>query len=279
MHLILVEDLRDYAVPDGVRVHLLTGRGLPKSALAKHYAALRLRLLISRLERRGRFDLVLSTLEPVDEIARLAELACWQRIAHTTSARLRTGQQADDPAKAQRRLAAAQARYDGARIIAISQGVADDLREVMQIKPAQLVVIPNPVDAPHLREAACEAAALPEQPYIVHAARFHPQKRHDLMLDAFAQLDVPGRLAMLTKPSDELRRMIRAPGLEARVLLPGFQPTRIRGSPVPACWHCARTGRCSAISCSKHWPWARRWSAPTAVPALPRFSPANCPHS
>jgi glycosyltransferase involved in cell wall biosynthesis len=224
VHLIVLQAARDYRVPEGVTVHLLSRRGLPETRLAKRYAAWRLRRLVRRLQRDGDFRLMLSTLQIADEIAWRAGLPCWHRIANTMSAKLRIAELRERaPDRAARRLRRCADQYDGRDMVAISQGVADDLLGPMQLRPRRVRVIANPVDPALLRAAAGEAAALPAQPYIVHAARFHPQKRHDVMLDAFAQLDFPGRLVLLTKPTDELRDMVRSRGLESRVLLPGFQ--------------------------------------------------------
>lgn len=224
VHMIVLAQQRDYEPPPGLRLHLLGPWGLPRRWLSKRYAAWRLRRLVRALERDAPFDLRLSTLLLSDEIARLAGLRVWHRIANTMSAKLRLPRLwRREPAEARRRLEGARRRYRGTDMIAISQGVADDLRDPMQLQPARLVVIPNPLDVEQLREAAREPAPLPAQPYIVHASRFHAQKRHDLLLDAFAQLEFEGMLVLLTKPAEKLRRMIRERGLESRVLLPGFQ--------------------------------------------------------
>ena len=53
-------------------------------------------------------------------------------------------------------------------------------------------------DAPQA-PAMVEAAALPPRPYVIHVGRFSAQKRHDVLLDAFARLDAPHRLVLLAE--------------------------------------------------------------------------------
>jgi len=49
-----------------------------------------------------------------------------------------------------------------------------------------------------MRALAAEAAPdRPAVPYLIHVGRFTGQKRHDLLLDAFARLDVPHPLVLL----------------------------------------------------------------------------------
>src|SRR5690606_41132200 len=95
----------------------------------------------------------------------------------------------------------------------------------------------NPFDF----DAIARLAALPEpklrdEPYILHAARFVPQKRHDLVLEAFAASKLPHRLVLLTRKSDALIGMIAARGLGERVTIAGIQrhpfPCSSKGSPL-----------------------------------------------
>jgi glycosyltransferase involved in cell wall biosynthesis len=75
-----------------------------------------------------------------------------------------------------------------------------------------------------MRRLAGAQAQLPQSPYVVHVGRFSGQKRHDLLLDAFARLkNLPHRLVLLAESHPALERMIRERGLEGRVEVAGFQ--------------------------------------------------------
>src|SRR5690606_2630061 len=91
---------------------------------------------------------------------------------------------------------------------------------------ARIVTIYNGFDLDEIRRrASLPEPGLPREPYIVHAGRFARQKRHDLLLDAYALAGLPHRLVLLTKPSEELERMIAARGLSGRVTVAGFHET------------------------------------------------------
>lgn len=219
--LVLLEDRREHAVPEGVilRVPAPAG-GLSHGWLGKRLAARRLRRL---LDGGAAYDLIVSTLPFADEIAHLARLPRhWCRIANTLGAeidRLAAG----NPAKARRRRRRYAALYGRHPLIAVSRGVADDLRSGLGLDTV-IEVIPNPFDQAAIRARAAEPAAdLPGRPYAIHVGRFAPQKRHDLLLDAWAKLDLPHRLVLLTAPDERLAAMIRSRGLEGRVTVAGFQ--------------------------------------------------------
>lgn len=225
IHLILLEHLMEHAPPPQVAVHALTGanRRLPKGVLGKWAAAWRLRRLLRRLAGQRPFDLVVSTLPFADEVAVRARLPRhWCRIADTLSteiARLRRS----SPGKAARRLRRYHKLYDHHRLIAVSDGVADDLRGPLGIRGARIERIYNPFDLTVIRARATESVTLPRRPYVIHIGRFSRQKRHDVLLDAWARLDVPHRLVLLVAPDPQLLEMIANRGLDQRVIVAGFQ--------------------------------------------------------
>lgn len=132
-------------------------------------------------------------------------------------------------------MAAAPARADRLRrriveffsrrnLIAVSRGAKRSLLEDFKITPARVEVIYNPLHFGRIRKLAeVVEPEIPNDPFILHAARFEPNKRHDLLLDAFAGLAAPCRLVLLTRHDPELEEMIRARGLGDRVLVAGFR--------------------------------------------------------
>lgn len=241
---ILLENVISHELPPGVTVHALTAkdRTVSKGWLGKRLAAARLARLQAQLARHQPFDLLVSTLPFADEVARRARLPRhWCRIANTLSAEV-ARLHAAHRTKAARRLARYRRLYDGRPLIAVSQGVAADLRGALGLGRARIEVIPNPFDFEALRARAAGAATLPGGPYVVHAGRFSAQKRHDLLLDAFAGLGTRHRLVLLTEPAPALAAMIAARGLDARVVVAGF-----RANPYP--W---MAGAALLVLCSDH---------------------------
>lgn len=220
--LVLLEHLAAHAVPPGLTLHALTAPGRParKGWLGKRLAARKLARKLEALEREERFHLLVSTLPFADEVALLARApAHWCRIANTLSAEVaRLAERARSTAE--RRAARYRALYGGRRLIAVSQGVADDLRS---LAPARIETIPNPFDFTAMKRLAAVPSALAPEPYLVHVGRFSGQKRHDLLLDAFARLRPTHRLVLLAEREPGLERLIAERGLGERVRIAGFQ--------------------------------------------------------
>lgn len=117
-------------------------------------------------------------------------------------------------------------------IVATSHGVAGDLTQNFAIDPAQISVIPNPVDLARVRAAIAEPInerVLPtgSGPLIVAAGRLAEAKNYPLMIEAFAALrkDMPARLCILGQGELEqpLRRLVVERGLADAIVLAGFQ--------------------------------------------------------
>lgn len=224
-HLVLLEHLVEHAVPAGVRLSALTrpGQVASKGFVGKRLLALRLKRHMARLAGQQPFDLMLSTLPFADEVSKLAGLPrLWQRIANTLSAEI-DKLASRSPRKAARRLGKYRQLYSQGRLVAVSDGVADDLRR-MDIAARRIERIYSPFDRAALRLQSTAPAELPGTPYILHIGRFAPQKRHDLLLDAFRALPPGHQLVLLCHDDPALQAMIAARGLAGRVTLAGFQP-------------------------------------------------------
>ena len=231
VHLILLEGILDHALPDGLPWHALTAPGeeATKGWLGKHLAARRLRRLFDQLSVNAPFDSIVSTLPYCDEVVVRAGLRpAWFRIANTLSVEIELLRRTS-PRKAARRLNRYKEIYGRSNLIAVSDGVARDLRDTLSLAQANVVRIYNAIDAAAVRSlAAAPEPELPREPYLIHVGRFAPQKRHDLLLDALRRSTLPHRLVLLANPAPGLERLIAEKGLAARVTVAGF-----RANPYP----------------------------------------------
>ena len=245
VHLILLEHQVEHALPVGVQLSALTapGHALSKGWLGMRWAAWRLRRLACTLEEKGAFDLVVSTLPFADEVTGIARLPRhWCRIANTLSAEINRLARRS-PAKAARRLARYRRIYGQRPLIAVSDGVVDDLRGPLGLGDHPIQRIYNPFDFAAIRALSSQPApGRPENGYVIHVGRFTPQKRHDLLLAAWSLLNTDRTLVLLTLPHPDLEAMITASGLHGRVLMAGFQP-----NPYP--W---MAGAALLVLCSDH---------------------------
>ena len=116
------------------------------------------------------------------------------------------------------------------RIVAVSQGVAQDLVERVGFPRDKVVVVPNPVVTPRLLSMAQEPVDHPffreGCPVIVTAARMTEQKDFSTLLKAFRALcrEMEARLVILGtgKYFDAVAREVEELGLGSKVAMLGF---------------------------------------------------------
>ncbi|ANB01379.1 glycosyltransferase [Ectothiorhodospira sp. BSL-9] len=118
-------------------------------------------------------------------------------------------------------------------IIAVSQGVAEDIQQITGLAPERLHVVRNPVITHRLAE---QASAPPPHPWltdngdpvIMGMGRLTRQKDFPTLMRAFARLlrKRPARLLILGDGADRstLEDLARELGIADRLLLPGFDP-------------------------------------------------------
>ena len=224
--LILLEQRVEHALAPGINLHVVTppGSRLGHGWLGKRIAAWRLARLWKQIDAHKHVSLTISTLPYCDEVVRLAHLPRVRyRIANTLSAEIES-LATRDAAKAARRRARYRKLYDGQALIAVSAGVAADLRERLALN-ADIATIYNPFDFERIRQlSSANDADLPRRPYVIHVGRYARQKRHDLLFDAWKRAELDMDLVLLAEPAQGLERLIEAKGLAGKVRLAGFRP-------------------------------------------------------
>lgn len=224
IRLILLEDRRSYSAPVDMTIdYLYDQNGLSKGWLGRRLAACRLRGLLSRLPRA---DLVVSSLPFADEVTSLAGVSNHvARIANTLGMEV-MNLAATNPRKSRKRKTKYQELYRNVSLVAVSEGVATDLRETFEY-PGRIHVIMNPYDVQSIRAQSLEPPDLPADfpvDFIVHAGRFTGQKRHDVLLDAWYLWPEAPALILLTDSNPTLEMMISERQLQRKVWIAGFQP-------------------------------------------------------
>jgi len=116
-------------------------------------------------------------------------------------------------------------------IVAVSQGIADDLVGTMGLPKERICVIYNPVVTPELFEKARELLDHPwfapgQPPVVLSVGRLVKQKDYPTLIRAFAMVraQCPARLMILGEGEErpKLEALIRELGLQNDVSLPGF---------------------------------------------------------
>ena len=116
-------------------------------------------------------------------------------------------------------------------IVAVSEGVKEDLVRQFSIAPERITVVPNPVDLERIRRASVDPIASDDfvngGPSIVSVGRLVPLKGFDLLIRAFARLDpsLRARLVIIGDGDERgsLERLIAELALTGRVTLVGRQ--------------------------------------------------------
>lgn len=224
IHIILLSNKIDYNLEEDLKVHTLskTGKITKQKGLDRIILAKRLKKLITVLGSDRPFNLIISNLLDADLLCKKAKLNNVVHVIHNTTSREIFSKRS--ATKAKRRIKRIRKTYTGRDLVAVSNGVADDLVNNIGVIPATIRTIYNPFDIKEIRIKSKAEAELPTEPYIIHVGRFHRQKRVDVLLDAFSKVESPCKLLMLTKPCKELSDLINKYGLEDRIILPGFQP-------------------------------------------------------
>lgn len=116
--------------------------------------------------------------------------------------------------------------YSGKKIIAVSQGVADDFEQNLKVPIVSMSVIPNGFDFAEIIELSKQAFEPPCERYILHVGSFKAQKRHDRLLEAYAKSDIGVPLVLLGKGSvsrtKKIKKWMSKYKLEDKVHLVGF---------------------------------------------------------
>jgi N-acetylgalactosamine-N,N'-diacetylbacillosaminyl-diphospho-undecaprenol 4-alpha-N-acetylgalactosaminyltransferase len=212
IHLALLDDEpRAYDVPEWVEVHQLDAQHKLLPSLTQ------LRALVGRLSP----DATLSFLTRAN-VANAWAMAGrgrpWlisERVntsAHLGSARA---------AKAMVRMVYPRA----AHVIAVSDGVVDDLAANFGVARARMSAIANPVDHEQIAElAAKQPSFTPAGPYIVAAGRLMPNKNFPLLLHAYAEAAPQERLVILGEGPERgaLEALAASLGIADRVDMTGF---------------------------------------------------------
>jgi N-acetylgalactosamine-N,N'-diacetylbacillosaminyl-diphospho-undecaprenol 4-alpha-N-acetylgalactosaminyltransferase len=111
------------------------------------------------------------------------------------------------------------------RVIAVSEGVSEGLRQSFNVSPDRLVTIANPVDIEAIARKAAEPPAITlDEPYILGMGRLVKQKNFELLIRAYASSGDARKLVILGQgpERDALQSLARECGVAERVLFAGF---------------------------------------------------------
>lgn len=120
-------------------------------------------------------------------------------------------------------------------VVAVSQGVAEELVRNLRLRKSQVRVIYNPIVTPQFEALMQEVPTWPwpdhEVPTIIYVGRLSAEKRVDLLLESFRAViqRTPARLLIVGSGplKNSIERSIAVCGLEAHCYLTGFVPNAL----------------------------------------------------
>lgn len=122
-------------------------------------------------------------------------------------------------------------RFRNKQLIALSQGIKDDLVRNLGCQPQNISVIPNPYQIQEIREQSAQQGPLPDGDYIVYVASLNKRKRQQDLINAFGRMpDKNLKLVLVGKGDDEarLQTIVRDSGLAGRVIFWGWDANPYR---------------------------------------------------
>ncbi len=226
VHIFLLEDVISYDVKEA-KIHILSkDRSIYKlfKGFGDKLLARKLKSMIAVIEQKGqKFDLFLSNLPAADRVAVKADLPHCRYLIHTSySMELREFRQRGQMSRAARKEKLYRSLYEGKDLIAVSEGIKEDL-DKMGIGYHSCEVIYNPFDIEAIRELGEEEILHEiEGEYLLSASAFRPVKRYDILLEAYSLLKDPPPLKLLCNHDSRLEKMIDELGIKGRVEILGF---------------------------------------------------------
>ncbi|WP_309498463.1 glycosyltransferase [Sulfurovum sp.] len=233
VHVFILEDVISYDV-SGLNIHKITIQKQKNKLFKKNGKQVWAELLekaIKEIELDGiKFNVLFSNLPLADRVVRRVNLNNKiYYIIHTTySAELMELKKRGEFIRAFRRKRAFKKLYNYNDLICVSQGICNDLANV-GIKPHSSTVIYNPFDTNRIIESAEETPQdMPDYEYMIHVGAFRKEKRHDILLEAYAKLHNPPKLILMCKHDEKLEKLINKFDLKEKVEIFGF-----RSNPYP----------------------------------------------
>jgi glycosyltransferase involved in cell wall biosynthesis len=210
-------------VPDGVALHDL---GAARTLAAAH--------ALVRYLRRARPSALLATLAHANVVAAWAAgFAPGTRLVLREANTASSDQGAEGALGRAMRFAMRLAYRRAAAVVAVSDGVAADLRSHLDVPDARLHVIANPVLTPRVATGALRTPGHPwlsdgGPPVVLAVGRLAPQKDFAMLVRAFARVraTTPCRLLVLGEGPERARLEALAAelGVATDVAWPGFDP-------------------------------------------------------
>lgn len=215
-HIVYFKAMIDLPIPEGIKLHFFDYqkyRIFPK-LIRNIFATKAFDKFV--LKNIGTPDLVLSNLFPVDFVLYKSQLPNIHLVIHNTMSE-------EYKNASNRQLKQLQKIYTAKPCIGVSQGVSLDFKKMFGTN-SHIKTIYNPIDVATIIKDADEYN-IPHQDYIVHVGKFKLQKRHDILIKAYAKANCPQPLILVGTGylQDDAKQLVKELGIADKVIFAGFQ--------------------------------------------------------
>jgi glycosyltransferase involved in cell wall biosynthesis len=220
--IISADNVLEFDVDFPVNIHTLDFK---KSQWQNTYRKFgkKLQKLVEELESKlGKFDLITSHLQKAHRLTAIAQIAnAYYCVHNTISQSSLSGRSGLRLFLKRRKL---KSLLDHKNIITVSQGVQEDLIKIVRINPKSVRTIYDPLDFEKIEKLSREPNPYHNESYIIHVGRLEKQKRHDLLLKAYAKSNIEEKLLLLGDGSlkDNIQKLATDLGIDKHVIFAGF---------------------------------------------------------
>ncbi len=216
-HIVYFKNIIDLPIPEGVKLHFFDYqkyRAIPKFMRVGFAAKAFDKFVLKNI---GTPDLVLSNLFPVDFVLSKSQLSNVHLVIHNTTS-LEYGERLEGMKKQLDKV------YLAKPCVAVSKGVEKDFIEIFGSK-SRITTIYNPIDVEQVVSTSNEYIPDIEKPYIVNVGKFKQQKRHDILIKAYAKANVQEKLVLVGTGEllEASKKLVKDLGIEDKVIFTGFK--------------------------------------------------------
>jgi glycosyltransferase involved in cell wall biosynthesis len=221
VHLFIFNREGDFTPPENVHLHYVFDS---QKSLSLSEQQKKLQGYVQSVEQRcGEFSLFLSNSTDCDLVVNGCDFSPCYYFCHCALQQELIMELKRGPIHFLRRWNKAKALI-GKRIITVSEGIADELRNTRWLKPQSVQAIYNPFRIDDIKEKAkADVEGLPDEPFMIHIGRVTRQKRLDILFQALKLMPTAPRLVLLTNRPDKAHKLAKKYGVEDRIITPGFQ--------------------------------------------------------
>ncbi len=220
---IVFENIIHFDLPKEIDLKILGEKERKNGIFNKYFLASKLKKLWKELNKDKRFDLTISRLQYTNEIVYISKIPRPYFIIDNALSEEVNKLKKENLIKGTKRLTRYNKIYANSNLIAVSEGVRNDMKLNFHIQDQKIISIYNPIDFESIKKLSKEKISNNiGSNYIIHVARAIGQKRHDLLLDSWKLVNSNLKLVLLTDDTDAILKLVKERHLESRCIVLAF---------------------------------------------------------